>query len=191
MRIRQIKPAFWSDSKLAELPEATRLFYVGLWMLADDAGWISWDPAEAAHELYGYETRSRRERRVVAMLDELRIKGRVILHPCGHLEVPKLADHQRLAGPTKQVRTVFSEHLKACIAAKKEAPSDPPPHVPADPRDFPLIPDPVRNGKERNGNRNGNGQERSGSRAQARDDDGSVSEFRSKVPLESIVGGKR
>jgi hypothetical protein len=40
VRIRQVKPAFWADSRLAELPERTRLFYIGLWMIADDAGWL-------------------------------------------------------------------------------------------------------------------------------------------------------
>jgi|SRR5215471_10941261 len=37
-RIRTIKPEFWSDEKLAPLPPVTRLVYVGLWSLADDAG---------------------------------------------------------------------------------------------------------------------------------------------------------
>lgn len=37
-RIRSIKPEFWSDEKLAPLDARTRLVFVGLWCMADDAG---------------------------------------------------------------------------------------------------------------------------------------------------------
>ena len=68
MRIRQVKPSFWSDSVLARLPERSRLFYIGLWMIADDAGWFRADVPEIANELYGYEPARRREDRVSLML---------------------------------------------------------------------------------------------------------------------------
>ncbi len=38
MRIRTIKPEFWSDEKIAPLPSLARLVYIGLWNLADDEG---------------------------------------------------------------------------------------------------------------------------------------------------------
>ena len=133
MRIRQIKPAFWSDGRIAELPESTRLFYVGLWMIADDAGWFRWDPIEVARDLYGYESRSKRERRTIAMFDSLVAIGRIVLHDCGHAEVPKLADHQHLAGITKQVRTSHNEHLRTCIS-RSPAPSREDPPTPAEAR---------------------------------------------------------
>ena len=59
MRIRQVKPSFFKDPLMAELTPPVRLFYVGLWMLADDAGWFRWDVAEVGNELYGYEPRGR------------------------------------------------------------------------------------------------------------------------------------
>lgn len=192
MRIRQIKPAFWSDSKLAELPEGTRLFYVGLWMLADDAGWLAWDPAEAAHELYGYETRAKRERRVVEMFATLAARGRVVLHPCGHAFLPNLVEHQRLAGMTKRVESTWKDHQRCTPAKAKDEPPADPPHIPAGPRDSPRIPGTEKERereKELVRNGNWNGQERSGKGASATDD-GSLSEFRAKVPLASILGGK-
>lgn len=133
MRIRQVKPAFWSDAKLASLPEGTRLFYIGLWMVADDAGWLRWDPAEVARDLYGYQERRSREKRVASMFEQLRAAGRVVLHECGHVEVPKLSDHQHLAGSTKQVRTTFNEHLRGCVSPSRADPQEPagnrePPH---------------------------------------------------------------
>lgn len=142
-----MKPAFWSDSRLAEVPEATRLFYIGLWMIADDAGWLRWDAVEVSRDLYGYEGRAKRERRTARMFDELKDARRVVLHPCGHAEVPKLAEHQHLAGATKQVRSALNEHMKGCVS--------PSPAVPRDDPQVPDVPRPVkvRSGKdvERNG----------------------------------------
>ncbi len=140
MRIRQVKPAFWSDDKLAELPEATRLFYIGLWMTADDAGWFRWNPVEVAGDLYRYETRTRRERRVAVMFASLVDSERVVLHPCGHAEIPTMAVHQRFSGPTKKVQTSLNEHLKGCVS-QVPAGSRSSPQVPANPR-------PERNGTE-------------------------------------------
>lgn len=37
-RIRSIKPEFWEDEKIGSLPIPCRLFYIGLWNLADDQG---------------------------------------------------------------------------------------------------------------------------------------------------------
>lgn len=37
-RIRTVKPEFWADEKLAPLKPITRLVFLGLWSMADDAG---------------------------------------------------------------------------------------------------------------------------------------------------------
>lgn len=141
-----MKPAFWSDAKVAELSERTRLFYIGLWMIADDAGWLRWDAIEVARDLYGYETRTKRERRVGAMWSELVEAKRVVVHDCGHAEIPTMPGHQRLAGATRQVTTIHTEHQRQCMTPRAS------PHIPADPR----------HGKERLGTVEGNGQVRSG-----------------------------
>lgn len=39
-RIRTIKPEFWEDEKIAQLPMPCRLFYIGCWNFADDFGII-------------------------------------------------------------------------------------------------------------------------------------------------------
>lgn len=176
MRIRQVKPAFWADARLAEVPEATRLFYIGLWMVADDAGWFRWDPIEVARDLYGYETRTRRERRVVTMFEALTASARVVLHPCGHAEIPTMVVHQRLSGPTKQVQTALNEHLRQCHAPLLPAGSRGSPPSPASPR-------PERNGTERKGNGTGKGTGKGSARplapsgASARTDEPDVPDF--------------
>lgn len=125
MRIRQVKPAFWSDAVVAALPAPVRLFYIGLWMVADDAGWLRWDPSQIANELYGYESRRRRERDVEAFLAQLVKVNRVVVHDCGHAEIPKLTTHQHLSIASKQVRTIQREHAD-CTRPPAETRGDPP-----------------------------------------------------------------
>lgn len=122
MRIRQVKPAFWSDVRIAGWPAPVRLFYVGLWMQADDAGWLRWDVPQIAFELYGFEPRTRRERNVTAWGEVLEAGGRIERHPCGHAFIPRMKDHQRLSISTKQVRTFQKEH-EACHAGRTRNPA--------------------------------------------------------------------
>lgn len=133
MRIRQVKPAYFKDERIAALTPAVRLFYIGLWMLADDAGYLRWNPAEAGLELYGFESRKRRERDVTAYLDVLVAADRVERYDCGHIYIPTLTDHQRFSGPDKRFRAFEREHA-GC------------PPVPATPRRFPRVTAPVGNG---------------------------------------------
>jgi 5-methylcytosine-specific restriction endonuclease McrA len=41
-RIRTIKPEFWTDEKVVQLPYQARLLFIGLWNFADDEGYL-WD----------------------------------------------------------------------------------------------------------------------------------------------------
>ena len=41
-RIRTIKPDFWTDEKIVQLPYEARLLFIGMWNFADDYGFI-WD----------------------------------------------------------------------------------------------------------------------------------------------------
>ena len=181
MRIRQVKPSFFKDARIAELSPAVRLTYIGLWMLADDAGYYRWDAAEAGLELYGYESRARREREVTAHLAALVAADRVVVlgeerfgyEACPHIFIPTLTDHQRFGGPTKRVTTYMREHADC-------------PRIPADARVSPPIPDPVRNG---NGTESGKGTERSGTVDARRREDETETEFRQRVGLPAFMGG--
>lgn len=98
MRIRQVKPEFFADSDIAALPYAVRLFYIGLWCVADDAGWIEWKPERIAHDLYGYEARATREKHVAAWSEALVESGHLAIHECGCAVIPTLPKHQRVTG---------------------------------------------------------------------------------------------
>ena len=102
-RIRQIKPSWFLDKTLRRGTNAdTREFYIGLWMLADDAGYLVWDEERIAAELYPYDTDKRRERNVIKWAEALMslepVDPHLIVWDCGHARVPKMPGHQRIAG---------------------------------------------------------------------------------------------
>jgi hypothetical protein len=47
-RIRSVKPEFWNDAKVVELPLDTRLLFLGCLNFADDYGWF-WDDKAQIH----------------------------------------------------------------------------------------------------------------------------------------------
>lgn len=98
MRIRQIRPEFWSDPVVGSLPIPARLLYIGLWNVADDAGWLTWKPAELGALLYPYDAPAKRERAIEANGALLAGAGRLVVYDCGCGEVPTLPKHQRIAG---------------------------------------------------------------------------------------------
>lgn len=51
-RARSIKPGFYRDAALVELPIETRLLFPGLWMLADRAGRLEDKPKQIKMEIY-------------------------------------------------------------------------------------------------------------------------------------------
>jgi hypothetical protein len=150
LRIRQVKPDFWRDSTVGAMPDTTRLVYIGLWMEADDAGWLRLDVTSIAADLYPYATRAVRERRVSDAVTALVVAGRMEVLACGHAVIRTLIRHQRLSAPEKRVQTVAREHERCLTGASAPAMPDDTrgdPRGPADARGFPS-----RNGTEREGN---------------------------------------
>lgn len=121
MRIRQIRPEFWTDSVMAALPAPVRLFYIGLWNVADDAGWLTLSPSHIGAVLFPYESTKRREREIVAWSERLRDCGRLVFHEaCGCAQIPTLSRHQRVTG--KQSFTGRDAHLKHLSLTGKQSP---------------------------------------------------------------------
>lgn len=98
MRIRQVRPEFWQDEVMASLPDPARLFYIGLWNVADDGGWMDWNPARIGALLYPFRPRGTRERQIAAWTRLLTDGGRLVLYPCGCAQIPTLSRHQRING---------------------------------------------------------------------------------------------
>jgi hypothetical protein len=112
MRIRQVKPEFWSDSDMAALPYAVRLIYIGLWCVADDSGYIDWRPERIAHDLLGYESTKVRERHLVEWANVLVETGHLQIFDCGCAFIPTLSKHQRVTGKQNfRNRDAHGKHL--------------------------------------------------------------------------------
>ena len=116
-RIRQIKPSWFLDKELRRGTSAdAREFYVGLWMLADDEGFLAWDVERVAAELYPYDSTARRERNVVKWAEQLMalnpLNPHLVIYDCGHAYVPKMKQHQRVAGTRSE--GVRNAHRERC-----------------------------------------------------------------------------
>jgi len=174
VRIRQIKPSFWADENVAALTsDSVRLFYVGLWQLADDEGYLRGSVREIGAELYRFAPPAGREARVTRYLAELVTSGRIVQKACGaHYVVPHLTDHQHLGGLTKRVRTVAEAHRKACPVEPLPAFSR------GDPRTSAGVGEDSSRGSVRKGS----------VRNVTREGGGTVTDFRRRVPIDEALG---
>lgn len=109
MRGRYLMREYWEDSDLfLRLTAEERELYVGLWMLADDAGWLPRDVPAIAASLYRYMDRTPREAHVTTILGRLRELGKVVSHRCC-LHVPSVERWPRSGRKTFEHR---DEHIQ-------------------------------------------------------------------------------
>jgi hypothetical protein len=98
MRIRSIKPEFWSDEKLARARRALRLTFVGLWSCSDDHGVTRGNPAWIRSQLYPYDENTTTSE-IQAELDELEGLGFITgYHSSGEkfYYIHNFSKHQRI-----------------------------------------------------------------------------------------------
>lgn len=143
-----MKPEWWRDKVLMTRTKAdTRELYQGLWMVADDGGFFEWDATEIGAEIYPFVSVTRREKDVerhALLLEALEPKSpHLIRHACGHAEVPKMPQHQRIQ-PDKRVYTHRKRHESHNCPRRPETPR-------GDPQDSVPVGNEVGDGKGRNG----------------------------------------
>lgn len=110
MRIRTIKPEFWSHPVIANLDDGARLLAIGLLNLADDDGFFLANPTLVRNALRPFDEDSTRTRRA---LDTLSKVGWIEVreHPeQGQVaKVVNFAKHQRIDRPTpSKLATYFN-----------------------------------------------------------------------------------
>lgn len=107
-----IRPAYWTDADLhTRLTAEQREFYIGLWMLADDAGYVAWDIDRVGAELYPYKTPAWRARRLPEWISTLEPHVRTL--ECGkHVVIPNLTKHQSPPKPSFQVQKAHDACLR-------------------------------------------------------------------------------
>lgn len=100
MRIRTIKPEFWSNEKLASLPDFARLVAIGLLNYADDEGYFWANPLLLRGALFPFDEDSSKLRRSIAQLVEkgyIKVGKTADGRECGH--VVNFCKHQRIDRP--------------------------------------------------------------------------------------------
>lgn len=157
MRIRQIRPEFFTDPVTAHLTPAVRLTYIGLWCVADDAGWLAWDVPHIGALLYPYKSVRAREAAILQAGEALVATRRLHIHGCGCAVIPTLETHQKIGGTRSfPARDKHRVHTNTDLSARNVT---------------------VSNGKERNGTRE----------AELPDGSPAQSEFQAKVPRPFVV----
>lgn len=96
MRIRTIKPSFFVDEELAEMPPLTRLLFIGLWALADRRGRLEDRPKRIKASVMPYDDHDIEE-----SLERLAEAGFIIRYSSDTkriIQVTNFEKHQRLTG---------------------------------------------------------------------------------------------
>lgn len=139
MRGRYLMREFWSDSDLfLRMSADEREFYIGLWMLADDAGWMPRDVPAIGAALYRYVDRAPREENVRRWLDRLRDLGKVeSLRCCIYL--PVVERYPRAGKKSNEHQAEHKRHSKRSRRIQKDTDPSPVPSLP-DPTNAPARP---------------------------------------------------
>ncbi len=91
-RARSIKPGFFKNEKLADLPVAARLLFAGLWTIADRAGRLEDRPKRIRAEVFPYDNHN-----IVKLLDSLCGAGFIVRYRangCDYIAIPTWDKHQ-------------------------------------------------------------------------------------------------
>lgn len=109
-RIRTIKPEFWHSQSNARLSRNARLFFIGLWNLADDEGRCIGNPTWLAGQIFPYDEDSKQitEDSLSELATSLKIR-RYETNGDQYLDIPNFLTHQRINRPTKSSLPAFTE----------------------------------------------------------------------------------
>lgn len=117
-RIRSLKPGFFSNEDLAELPFECRLCFAGLWTLADREGRLEDRPRRIKAALFPYDSVD-----VDVMLTALQGKQfivRYVADGAAYLAIPAFLKHQR--PKTDETASVIPAPTSAVISTLLEKP---------------------------------------------------------------------
>jgi hypothetical protein len=111
-----IRPAYWTDADLhTNLTADQREFYIGLWMLADDAGYDAWDPERVGAELYPYRSPGWRRNHLPKWIELLGAHVQVL--DCSrHLLVPNLSKYNSPPKPSYPNRKAHEACMVSLVA---------------------------------------------------------------------------
>jgi hypothetical protein len=99
-RIRTIKPEFWTDEKIVQLPFECRLVFIGLWNFCDDDGYLHDQPERLRMQIMPADDID------FALILDLLVSADLVerhemIDGSYALHVPHFCDHQRISHATK------------------------------------------------------------------------------------------
>ena len=117
MRVRLIRPAYWTDADLhTRLSAEVREFYIGLWMESDDAGYVAWDIDRVGADLYPFRPLAWRRAHLPKYLAAL--GPHVVVLTCGqHVVIPSLTKHQAPPKPSFQNQRAHDKCIRPVAPA--------------------------------------------------------------------------
>lgn len=95
-RIRTIKPSFFKNEELADLPMTARMLFIGLWTLADREGRLEDRHKRIKVEIFPYDTVD-----IDSLLSRLQSAGFIMRYGVGEMKVIQIINfskHQRVSG---------------------------------------------------------------------------------------------
>ena len=120
-RIRTIKPDFWTDALMVQLPHFVRLFYISLWNAADDHGFLPAEIDRLAMELMPREKIAEVDK--AFQLLEACDRIELFVSDCGETcyRIAKWSSHQKVDHPTKsKISRETSRKLSIPQAVRRE-----------------------------------------------------------------------
>jgi len=99
-RIRTIKPEFWTDEVMVQMPFEARLLFVGLWNFCDDYGYLAYEPERIRLQVLPSD-----DVNISELIDLLSAAGRVEVTSLKNggraLHLPHFLEHQKISHPTE------------------------------------------------------------------------------------------
>ena len=93
MRARSLKPGFFKNEDLAELPFEARLLFAGLWGFSDREGRFEWRPKKIEAEIFPYDKVS--IEKLLSLLCDKKFVERYVVDGHAYGRLPTFLEHQR------------------------------------------------------------------------------------------------
>jgi hypothetical protein len=115
-RARNIKPGFFTNDQLAELPALTRLFFAGLWTVCDRAGRVEDRPKKLKAEVMPYDSMDAEQ-----ALDDLCKAGFIARYEAEGVRVIQVLTWDKHQNPhIKEAASTLPEQVKHGISTVQE-----------------------------------------------------------------------
>jgi hypothetical protein len=124
-RARNIKPGFFKNEQLADLAPITRLFFIGLWTIADRDGRLENRPKRIKAEVFPYDDVD-----VAKCLSELRDMGFLDMYQAGDIHCIQIANWEKHQHPhRKESESTIPAPEKPVLVPEKPVPVCPKPLI--------------------------------------------------------------